>query len=81
MKKFIEFMDRPDIRKKTRWILIAILIGLVLIDPFMEKHPVFAVEKLPAFYAIYGFLSCALIVAVSKIIGKLWLQKREDYYD
>ncbi len=81
MKKIIEFMDRPDIRKKTRWILIAILIGLVLIDPFMEKHPVFAVEKLTAFYAIYGFLSCALIVAVSKIIGKLWLQKREDYYD
>jgi hypothetical protein len=74
-------MDRPDIRKKTRWFLIAILIGLVLIDPLMEKHPAFAVEKIPAFYAAYGFLGCALIVAISKIIGKIWLQKREDYYD
>jgi hypothetical protein len=81
MKKVIDFMDRPDIRKKTRWFLIVILIGLVLIDPLMEKHPAFAVEKIPAFYAAYGFLGCALIVAVSKIIGKIWLQRREDYYD
>jgi hypothetical protein len=81
MKRVIEYLDRPEIRKKTRWFFIAILIGLVLIDPFMEKHVVFAVENIPAFYAVYGFFSCALIVAISKIIGKVWLQKREDYYD
>ncbi|MGI6453418.1 MAG: hypothetical protein ACOX0E_08155 [Syntrophomonadaceae bacterium] len=81
MKKIIEFFERPDIQSKTRWFFIAVLILLVLADPIMEKHPVFSLEKIPAFYAAYGFLSCTLIVAISKILGKIWLQKGEDYYE
>jgi len=81
MKKIVDFLDRPDIRKKSRNILLAILVFLVIIDPFISKHPYFDVEKIPAFYAVYGFFSCALIVAVSKILGKIWLQRGENYYD
>jgi len=81
MKKIVDFLDRPDIRKKSRNIFLAILVFLVMIDPFISKHPYFDVEKIPAFYAVYGFFSCALIVAVSKILGKIWLQRGENYYD
>ena len=81
MKKIVKFLDSPGITVKIRWFFIAILAVLVLIDPFIEKHPFFDTERIPAFYAIYGFFSCALIVAISKILGKLWLQKGEDYYD
>ena len=35
----------------------------------------------PAFWALFGFLGCALIILVSKAIGKYFLQRREDYYD
>ena len=44
-----------------------------------ESH--FSFENLPAWGSLYGFLSCAAIIIVSKIIGKLWLMRREDYYD
>jgi len=38
-------------------------------------------EKLPFFEAAFGFLGCLLIIFVSKALGHLFLQKREDYYD
>ncbi len=38
-------------------------------------------EKLPIFEAVFGFLGCLLIIFVSKALGHLFLQKREEYYD
>jgi len=38
-------------------------------------------EKVPAWESIYGLISCVVIIVGSKLIGKLWLMKREDYYD
>ena len=31
--------------------------------------------------SIYGLISCVAIIVLSKLIGKLWLMKGEDYYD
>ena len=44
-----------------------------------ESH--FWFEDLPAWGSVYGFVSCVVIIVVSKLIGKLWLMRREDYYD
>jgi hypothetical protein len=44
-----------------------------------ESH--FAFEDFPAWGSIYGFLSCVAIIVVSKLIGKVWLMRRENYYD
>ena len=38
-------------------------------------------EDLIAWGSLYGFVSCVAIIVVSKLIGKLWLMRREDYYD
>jgi hypothetical protein len=38
-------------------------------------------EKLPIFEAIFGFVGCLFIVFVSKVLGRLYIQKKEDYYD
>jgi hypothetical protein len=38
------------------------------------------VEAWPGFYAAGGFLSCAVIIVVSKLLGFL-LKRKEDYYD
>lgn len=38
-------------------------------------------QKIPCFFAIFGLIFCILIVIVSKFIGHLWLQRKEDYYD
>ncbi len=73
-----------DKKENMRWIKIlffAVLIVLVLLDFVVKKHPHYSWEALPGAYAVYGFLSCVVIVAVSKVIGKLFLQRKEDYYD
>ena len=44
-----------------------------------ESH--FPFEDFPAWGSLYGLLSCVAIIVVSKLIGKLWLMRREDYYD
>jgi len=67
-----------------KWIKIGffvILIILVLADFVVHKHTHYSWERFPGSYAVYGFLSCVVIVAVSKILGKLLLMRGEDYYD
>ena len=46
-----------------------------------EHHHHFAFEGWPAFGSAYGFVSCVVIILVSKFIGKLWLMRKEDHYD
>jgi uncharacterized membrane protein len=41
----------------------------------------FSFEAFPAWGSLYGFVSCVVIIVVSKLIGKLWLMRREDHYD
>ena len=44
-----------------------------------EHH--FDFEGWPAWGSLYGLVSCVAIILVSKLIGKVWLMRREDYYD
>ena len=46
-----------------------------------SDHAHFWFEDLPAWGSIYGLVSCVVIIVVSKLLGKLWLMRREDYYD
>lgn len=69
--------------KKWHWVAWgvagAFFLGLQLFGP---EHPYpHAWDRIPGFYAVYGFLGCILIIVVAKGLGKAWLQKREDYYD
>jgi hypothetical protein len=49
---------------------------------FLYREPAhFAFEDWPAFDSIYGFLSCAAIILASKLLGKRWLMRPENYYD
>jgi hypothetical protein len=54
-------------------------IALPLIFHSGEAH--FSFENFPAWGSIYGLASCIAIIILSKLIGKLWLMRREDYYD
>jgi hypothetical protein len=41
----------------------------------------FSFEDFPAWGSLYGFVSCVAIIVVSKVLGKLWLMRPENYYD
>jgi len=38
-------------------------------------------DDIPGFSAVYGFVSCVLIVVISKALGHYWLERSEDYYN
>lgn len=61
-------------------IFIAVLAATVAAQLFIESHPHFAVERLFAWNALYGFLACAALILVARSLGLL-LKRRDDYYD
>jgi hypothetical protein len=79
-KKESDFFDRPKNLKAMAAILIAALIGLLIFDFFVHKHPFFGWDGLPTFYAFYGFVGCVLLVVIAKNI-RPFLKREEDYYD
>jgi hypothetical protein len=63
-------------------VLAAIALAEILVPRlFGTDHAHFGFEDLPAWGSAYGLLSCVAIIEVSKLLGKLWLMRREDYYD
>ena len=59
---------------------IAVLALTVLAELVVEARPHFAIERLFAFNALYGFLACAVLILVAKTLGLL-LKRRDDHYD
>ena len=68
-----------------RWfyagLAVVALAEIVLPRAFTGGESHFPFEDFPAWGSLYGFVSCVAIIVVSKIIGKLWLVRREDHYD
>jgi hypothetical protein len=63
--------------------LLALLTVASLVLSFVgsgPSHPQ-AWDGIPLFFAAFGFVSCLLIIFVSKALGKAFLQKKEDYYE
>jgi hypothetical protein len=48
---------------------------------FRAEPAHFWFEDSPAWGSLYGLVSCVVIIVVSKLLGKLWLTRRENYYD
>jgi len=57
-----------------------VVLPIVFHDDEAHAHH-FDFEGWPAFGSAYGFISCVVIILVSKLIGKLWLMRKEDHYD
>lgn len=78
--RLIEFL-----RQRLRAVIYAscgVLALVALIDVFVDKHHAHTkAEHLPAFWSVYGFIACVLIVLLSKAFGKAGIMTREDYYD
>jgi hypothetical protein len=79
-KKKILLFDRPENVARLLKGFYAICILLVLADFILHRHIGFDWEKIPAFYAIYGFVACVLLVVVAKRMRNV-LMRKEDYYD
>jgi hypothetical protein len=79
--QLIEFL-RNRLKAVVR-ICFGLLGLLILLDALLvdKEHAHTTLERLPAFWSIFGFLGCVLIIIVSKWFGHAGIMTREDYYD
>jgi MFS family permease len=63
------------------WIGFLIVLAATVAAGFaVDMHPHFAFESLPAFFALFGFGACVVLVFGSKLLGVL-LKRPDTYYD
>ena len=80
-KRVYDWFDHPKNIRRLRIGFYAVLVLTVVPDFFLHKHVLFSpVEAWPGFYALFGFISCVVIILVSKLLGFV-LKRPEDYYD
>lgn len=82
--------DPARLAKLKRWfyVCLGVIAAAEIVLPLMlagghGEHggAHFSFENFPAWGSIYGFISCVVIIIVSKLIGKIFLMRREDYYE
>jgi hypothetical protein len=81
--QLIEFL-RNHLKTVVRicCVILAVLILLDAIPAIVDKeHAHTQAEHLPAFWAIFGFIGCVVLIIVSKWFGHAGIMQREDYYD
>ena len=77
----IDIIDKLS-TKIVKKIAYGMLVLLILADFIIPRHEIhFFGDKIPGFWSLFGFISCVLIIVVSKWIGHHWLVRNEDYYD
>ena len=86
MNIFEKILEDPVRFKRVKWagltfLVVIFLLEILVVNILHLGHPHFRFEKLPGFGSLYGLISCVLIIVVSKLLGKLWLIRPEDYYD
>lgn len=73
--------DHPRNVQKVLYGLFALLGISLALEPLLHKHPYFAWEDCPGFYAIYGFVACVLLVLGAKYILRPLVKRDESHYD
>lgn len=72
--------DNPRNVSRLLGIFYTICVLLVIADFVVHRHTEMTWEEFPAFYAVYGFVACVVLVIAAKLMRKLVMRK-EDYYD
>ena len=79
MKKEFDIFDKPRNVKIMMALFYALLLLLLVVDPFVHKHAEFSWAGAPGFFAAYGFVACVIVITVAKMFRR-FLMQREDYY-
>lgn len=77
-KKYL--FDDPKNIKRLLTVFYVCCALLVVLDFVIHRHVMHEWENLWAFYPIYGFVGCVILVVVANWMRK-FLIRPEDYYD
>ncbi|MFC3123409.1 hypothetical protein [Agaribacter flavus] len=75
-----DFFDKPQNIKIMMLAFYALCVLLVVLDFIVHRHVYVDFEKVPTFYALYGFIACVVLVVLAKIMRKA-VMRDENYYD
>ncbi|HYC48624.1 MAG TPA: hypothetical protein VED01_24375 [Burkholderiales bacterium] len=74
------WLVRPATIRKLWLGFILILAATLAAELFVSHDAHFGIEASFAFHAWYGFLSCAALIGVARLLG-LILKRRDSYYE
>ncbi len=74
------WLDEPRNVKRLWRAFLVVLALTVAAELFVTLHPDFAIERVFAFHAWFGFVSCVAMIAVAKALA-LFLKRPDTYYD
>ena len=77
-KKYI-FDDPANVQRLLMGFYVVCAL-LVVADFVIHRHIYLIWEKIPAFYAIYGFVACVVLVILAKAMRTV-VMRPENYYD
>jgi len=81
MSKLVDIIEALRTKAAKR-VAYMVLVVLVIVDFFIPRHEIhFFGDKLPAFWSLFGFAACVVIIVVSKFLGHHGLMQDEDFYD
>ena len=80
LSRLLQFLVRHG--RILSWIVLVIMAMLVIADLLIEPAYIrYPWDGIGGVGAIYGFVSCVVIIVVSKALGYAFLYKPENYYD
>ena len=56
-------------------------VGLLLLDVVVHRHAETGFDGWLAFYGVYGFVACVVLVLAAKLVLRRAVMRPEDYYD
>ncbi|TLX04999.1 hypothetical protein [Rhizobium sp. MHM7A] len=83
IKRVVDFFGAEQYAGPRRRLFYLVLVMIVVADFLVSReHAEYPWDRLPGWSALYGFVSCVLLIFVSKFLGhRVGLMRREDYYD
>ncbi|MBX4910523.1 MULTISPECIES: hypothetical protein [Rhizobium] len=83
IKRVVDFFGAEQYARRRRRLFYLVLVLIVVADFLVfREHAEYLWDSLPGWSAVYGFVSCVLLIFVSKFLGhRVGLMRREDYYD
>lgn len=79
MSEPTHWLDRPRNIRRLWYLFLGVLVLTVAAEWVVTLHPHFDVEAVFGFHALYGFLACAAMILVAKVLGLL-LKRADTYY-
>lgn len=83
IKRVVDFFGEERYASQRRRLFYIALVLIVIADFLVPReHAEYLWDRLPGWSAVYGLVSCVLLIFVSKFLGHQGgLMRREDYYD